>query len=419
MERGHETGFPVQRTPLSSLAALGLAALVISCGKDSSGPSSGGARLALSGRVTSVTSSVAASPTSGGSAAASTVKKVLVYRDFGVAEVVAVDSLGRFSVQVDRKACGLVFLDASDHVVGYLALASGISALPLMMVDSAVGQVDLANITIQDSVATPSHDPVGSGGEAQMTAEELAAYRLQSSLFSAIVRNLDMNHDGVLDVLSARPYWIGFGADFEGGLAPTSDPGSAGAMPALNVFHFGFSDFNVNAGTPPGTLLAPDGSAFGLHESNPFTFQMDGQAGRAATMYHWVLQNTSWSAFQAGTYTINYDGGGPVSFGVAEPLNGSNYIVATRGWVETSAGTVTRVHWKWTMQDGRPIDAMKLMNQQVTVQFAYGPTNHITYGSLTTADTVVATDATLTGLQAVGFFATDLFGNNLITNYRF
>ena len=286
-------------------------------------------------------------------------------------------------MEVDRKACGLVFLDASDHIVGCLSLPSGISALPLMMVDSGVPQVDLGDTTILDSVATHAHDPVAAGGEAQKTAEELAAYRLQSSLFSAIVRNLDMNHDGTLDVPSSRPHWIDFGADFDGG------------------------------------LTAPGGSTFTLHEATPYTYYRDGQPRGTATTYHWVLRNTSWGAFQAGTYAITLDGGGPVSFDVADPLSASNCIVATRFWYETPVDRITRAHWEWEMLDGRPSDATSLLQPHAVLQFGYDVSSQVTYGRVASADTSHAVDTDPTGLQGLGLFATDLFGNTLATNYRF
>jgi hypothetical protein len=67
--------------------------------------------------------------------------------------------------------------------VGYLSLSSGIEALPLMMIDGAVAQIDMKDINIQDGIGTPQHDPIVAGGEAEMTADELAAYKLQSALF--------------------------------------------------------------------------------------------------------------------------------------------------------------------------------------------------------------------------------------------
>ena len=137
-----------------------------------------------------------------------------------------------------------------------------------------------------------------------MTAEELAAYKLQSALFSVIIRNLDMNNDGVIDVLSDRPYWLMFGADFDAGVAATSDSGNSGIMPLLNVFHFNFSDYNKAKGIPDADLMTPDAKHFVHPDFGLFTFP---GTGTTATMYHWVLQNTAWGSFVPGSFVITYD----------------------------------------------------------------------------------------------------------------
>lgn len=132
----------------------------------------------MEGRIASVVSVRSALSPASRTFSNAAVQKVLVYRDCGAADLSPVDASGNFAVSVERKACGLVFLDGSNNVVGSLSLANGIEALPLMMVDSAVAQVDMRDITIQDGIGTPQHDPLGAGGEAQMTAGEPAAYRL-------------------------------------------------------------------------------------------------------------------------------------------------------------------------------------------------------------------------------------------------
>jgi hypothetical protein len=401
-----------------AIVALCLAGLAVRCGRESAtAPERGGPGLAVKGRIVSVVSGRSGLAPAARASSSGAVQKVLVYRDFGAADISPVDANGNFAVTVERKAVGLVFLDAANAVVGYLSLAGGIAALPLMMVDSAVGQIDLRNITIQDGVGTPQHDPTGVGGEAQMTADELAAYRLQSALFSTIVRNLDMDGDGVIDVLTSRPYWLMFGADFDGGLAATSSAGASAALPALNVFHFNFSDYNIEAGSPSGELVPPDGGRFALHESGIFTFMRNGQPLVTATMYHWVLQNTSWSSFASGRYQITYDAGRHVSFDVGSPLNADDYIVAAHFWYEMTGARITRVHWRWQMLNGASIDATRLIQEGVGLQFSYGISSQVNY-HVSTSDTAYAVDVDTTGLQTVLLGCNDLFGNVQMTNYH-
>jgi hypothetical protein len=399
--------------------AVCLGALSLECHKGGlNDPNNSSNKLLINGRIASVSLRKAnpsqASRTSGSTA----VQKVLVYRDFGDADTSPVDSSGSFSVNVERKPCGLIFLDGSNAVVGYLSLSSGVEALPLMMVDDAIASIDMKDITIQDGVGTPQHDPIGAGGETQMTPEELAVYKLQSALFSSIIRNLDMNNDDVIDVLSDRPYWLMCTVDFNGGIARTSDPGDSRTNPSLNVFHLNFSDYNVQTGTLHADLVTPDALHFGNHDVGLFTFPERGEQGTPASMYHWVLQGTMWNSFVAGNYLITYDTERQITFTMITPLIAENYIVAADLWYEMVGPKITKVHWKWKMQNGSPIDASRLLQKDVGLQFNYGfGATRQGYYHVTSSDTEWAVDEDQPPLQSIGLGCYDMFGNQQITNY--
>jgi len=372
--------------------------------------------LTIKGKVASVALTKTGMPQVLQRASVAAVKNVLVYRDFGDADLSPVDAAGSFSVEVARKACGLVFLDALNKVVGYLSLAAGVEAIPLMMVDSSVTQIDLKEITILDSIGTPQHNPLDNGGETEMTTVELAVYKLQSSLFSAIIRNLDMNNDGVIDVLSSHPYWLMFGADFFGGVAANADPGNSGSMPVLGGFHFNFSDYGIATSSAGGNLLTPDSKNFAIHETRTFTFMKNDKPGTTATMYHWVLQNTDWDSFISGTYAITYETDKQVSFAITIPLKAENYIVAAHLWYEMSGKKITKVHWTWKMLNGSAIDATRLMQRDVILQFNYGLTSQINY-HITPAESECTVDVDTTSLSSLLLSCNDLFGNWQPTNY--
>lgn len=378
--------------------------------------------LQVRGRVTAVSSAMREASGRAAVISVADVRKVLVYRDFGFADLVNVGADGRFAVDVARDACGLVFLDAGDRAIGYLTLANGIAALPLMLVDSSLRVVDLDSIVIEDSVARPSDDPTLPGGVAAMTLTEVEAYRLQSALFATIVRNLDMNGDGVIDVLSPRPYLIWLRTVFRGGSPPTSDPGPSAPAPPIEDFSFFFSDFAMAAGTTAGTLQVPSGQRYPTHNIYSVTDSRPGRTSTSMSMYHWVLQNTGWQAFDAGSYRIEYDDRSPVTFDLRDPLNGDQHIVATRMWYEVSADTIRRVHWRWQMRDGRSIDPTRLMRPRSTMlQFGYGFATEggtaIDY-RLDALETSRDVKAPIAGLTSVLLSADDLFGNQLITWYR-
>jgi hypothetical protein len=180
-----------------------------------------------------------------------------------------------------------------------------------------------------------------------------------------------MNNDSVIDVLSDRPYWLMCTADFKGGIAATSDPGDSGPMPLLGVFHFNFSDYHVATGTPQADLMTPDAIHFAHPDVGLFTFMRNRKPLTTATMYHWPLQNTSWSSFIPGNYLITYDTDKQITFNINTPLNAENFIVAAHLWHETAGKKITKVHWKWRMLNGSAIDATRLMQKEVGLTFDY------------------------------------------------
>jgi hypothetical protein len=283
------------------------------------------------------------------------------------------------------------------------------------MVDSTVAQIDLKDISMQNGIATPGHDPIGT--EVQMSVDELAAYKLQSSLFATIIQNMDMNGDGKLDVLSTRPYWLRFGADFNGGVAPTTDPGTNAQAPLLWAFHFNFANFTAGQSGDGVMLTAPDGHTFGIHEWFDRSWPTS-TGNRDMTIFHWVLQNTSWGSFVPGTYKITA-GGETVSFTTGTPLNADDYIVATNVWYEKSATRVTKVHWQWKMLNGTPVNATRLMDKEnIYVQFNFGVGTGVQKNyKLRPSDTSCDVDVDVAGLTQILFSCYDLFGNWMPTFY--
>jgi hypothetical protein len=133
-------------------------------------------------------------------------------------------------------------------------------------------------------------------------------------------------------------------------------------------------------------------------------------------MYHWVLQNTSWNSFASGRYGITYGATGPVTFDVSTPLNTENYIVAAHLWYEMTGPKITKVHWKWEMLNGASIDATRLMQKDVILQFSYGVSVQKNY-HITPAHTECVVDVDTTSLQSMLLSCNDLFGNWMPTNY--
>lgn len=348
------------------------------------------------------------------------VASVLGYRGFGLAERATVDSSGHFALPVDRRQpVGLVFLDAADAVVGTLALEGGVAALPVSLTPDGVSGVALADLSFDGGVATPATDPTAQGGVLALTPTEQAAWAQQSALFTTLVRNLDMDHDDALDVLSPRRYWMMFGATYRGGTA-TSTPPDAGASYALNDFRLSFSDRQAVVLSPSPTLELPGGATLTqVHEELRWAGDPDG-----SQLPTYVFTSPSGQAFAAGAWHLTY--GQPsrqLLFDVAVPLENQAHVVAGDLWWEQVDATHLRLHWTWSLAGGGAVAAGVDLSRLVSlvicdVRFADGASAHKDSQDPTvTAFTMDLQGHQVSDVVGVGVTSRDLFGNEYAVGY--
>lgn len=369
------------------------------------------------GSGTPVEVSEIAAPNVSALASSGPITQVLVYRDFGNADLASVDATGHFAVDVDRRRpCGLVFLAADNAVVGYLSLADGIEALPMSLAADGVVEIDLEDIAFSNGVGTPGHNPIESGGETELGATELALYRLQGALFSAIVRNLDMNGDGVIDVLSDRRYWMMFGAVLEGPPV-SSHAGTRMALPTLSSMRLSVSDYHPAVLTPAPVLSTPDGSAFTCTQSQD-RWAGDPSDPSEIPVYVWDSQN-HWNAFGSGEYHIDYDvDHKQLDFAVQSPLATDKLIAATDLWFEQRDPSTVTLHWQWRMLDGADLDVSRLL-KIIIAGFTFNDGRAPLFKNPMPQDTEFSFDLdqqALNHVEAVSITARDYFGNEYLTS---
>ncbi len=348
---------------------------------------------------------------------AGSVTQVLAFQFVGVAQRSPVGADGRFEVRIDRnRPCGLVFLDAADRVAGYLSLGSGVDSLPITRLDASLGELDLSTIDFVNGEGTPANNPIAPGGELELVGDELVAYRAQQALFSTIIRNMDMNGDGVLDVLSERPYWLAFRFVFRGPLVASSDPAGTAALPTVDSVGLLFSDYQPTVAQPPATLVL----ANGITVSNPqLGMRWAGHVdGRELPTYQFGVPGLAQA--DAGTYAISYDAGPRrLSFVLDSPIALDDYITGTDVWVSRPDAQRTTFHWRWSRLDGTPVEgAALLVNVVLQVDFDDGrPSSFANADPSATELTVPVDEASWAHVRGISLAVRDVFGNDLQTAY--
>jgi hypothetical protein len=164
---------------------------------------------------------------------------------------------GSFSLRVDPSTpVGLVFANAADEMVGYLALSNGLASLPLQTLSSGTANLDLGTLLADARAFTPEGGLEGfSLGDADLTALLNAG-----GIFAETVKNPDADGNGKIDLLEGvyyRPYVMYF---VNPGAFSGLDAVVDGGPLTLNAYRF---CFNVSGGSSfPDTVTfsGPDGS---------------------------------------------------------------------------------------------------------------------------------------------------------------
>ena len=135
------------------------------------------------------------------------VAKVMVFYKDGSYISSEVTDDGNFSIQVNKgDPAGMIFVGAGDSFLGYLTLGNGIDTLPLNSVAEDVAEIDLGILDSSGLILEPSQNPLGN--EIPLTPAEQKALAQCDDLFSSIVKNPDVDGNGIIDFLEGKRFFI-------------------------------------------------------------------------------------------------------------------------------------------------------------------------------------------------------------------
>jgi hypothetical protein len=226
----------------------------------------------------------------------SQVSKVLIFSAGSYSYKTANVINGAFSVTVARSnPIGMIFVGFNNEYLGYLYLKNNIASLPMSRVKSRVATIDLGALSSSGLVVEPANNPLGN--EIPITAEELKPLAHFNGLFASIIKNPDIDGNGVIDCLEGKKYFLQ--------IAYIIYPGTFGSNLTPSVDNFEIRQYQIhffsNTSNCPDTVTVtgPQGSPF----SSPKTLNRV-QIGSYCT--HQYISNNNPDLPAAGEYRVEY-----------------------------------------------------------------------------------------------------------------
>ncbi|MEI6092726.1 MAG: hypothetical protein WCQ47_03480 [bacterium] len=274
------------------------------------------------------------------------VKKIVVFSSNGVSNVADIKSDGSFELKTNTGSpVGLIFAGASNNFLGYLTLSNGIDSIPLTKLADGLTTIDLNAISSSAQTGTPGHNPLGT--ELPFTSAEQTAIAQSNGIFASLVKNPDVDSNGVIDVLESkfyRPfvtYSINAGSFASGSLTPTI--GSTVAIQFYNVTlsSQGTTDSGGAKITGPVGSGITSVQCYEATNSNQLMYSIYSNIGTAAGIPapgEYILTLDSAGTYPTRTFTIP-----------DQSLASSRIVVAIPTITLNSNGTINKINWVYRM----------------------------------------------------------------------
>ncbi len=182
------------------LVLLSISMIMAGCSKDKENESNS-TNIVIKGTIRSSGNVKSTRLKSTNSFLLSDARKVLVFNSNSYSVFNIGDS--SFSAQAPSgTACALTFLTENNQFIGCLQ-AGGLNVLPLVSLkDGDKTVIDLSNLTLEGTNVIPANNPLGN--EIGLNAEEIEWYREIGGYYESISKNIDVDNDGVIDVLAKK-----------------------------------------------------------------------------------------------------------------------------------------------------------------------------------------------------------------------
>jgi hypothetical protein len=269
----------------------------------------------------------------------SLVARVLVFSAGNNSYTSANVTNGTFSINVERGSpVGMIFVDSNDTYMGYLSLSNGIDSIPLTRVANGVSTIDLQTISSSGLIMSPGHNPLGT--ELPLSSAEQTAIAQCNGMFASVIRNPDVDGNGIIDILENKFYrqFIAYGinaGNFNGNYTPTIN--STVTMQYYNV------TISSGSTTDSGGAMVTGPTGSGItnvtcSEWSPF-WSIYPDLGTSPTPIP-----------AAGEYKFTLSNGKVLTFSIPEQSQASSRIAVAIPTVSLNGdGTINKINWVYRM----------------------------------------------------------------------
>lgn len=271
-------------------------------------------------------------------------------------EVVDVDDGGNFSIPVtDLQTSGILLVGPDQSFGGVLAFNGTETSMPLHMADDELTTMNLGELQEGSDAAGTSYDV----DEAlDLSAEERAAFSAASDFFESVMRNPDIDNNGVVDPLEDLYIEGTFNINIQDWTIP------AGAL-TPNI-----ASVSVKSTNPYINIIHPTEGSDIYNYSTSITFPNDSTINgeKAGEAYKFGSQD---GLPAAGAYSFSLPDAGisfdyELSQGVAD---GAFVYAVVPTMVLNDDGTINKVTWQVVDTDMNPVDRAPLMVDYIYIGF--------------------------------------------------
>jgi hypothetical protein len=177
--------------------------LLLSCGKNND---SYGSKVVIKGTISSAVNVKSSKMEPAKSLFLSDTRNILVFNSSGSYSVFSVHDSTFESTAAPGTAIAVSFLDADNKFIGCLH-AGGLNVLPLVSLkDGDHTVINLSTLTLDGTDVVPANNPLEN--EIGLNANEIEWYRELGSYYESLSKNIDVDDDGVPDMLVKKQILI-------------------------------------------------------------------------------------------------------------------------------------------------------------------------------------------------------------------